>query len=208
LNLDQAVRQTQRIFGDDFEIQITVEDCIDWINEAQMTVARETECFTATQTANYGPTTQGVALNSDFIGEKRVTYDSVPLDRTELTSIDNLGLMPPDSTGGTPTHFYFWDNNIWIFPQPASIKTLSLYYIKSPATLTQMADQLSVPTHYHKDVVRMALIRARELNEDFGEASRLQGEVDANLGKARDDQQNRARETYPVVKDDPNDWSW
>lgn len=210
MNLDQAVRQVQTIFGDNFEVQFEAEDVVDWINEAQMTIARETECFTATQTATYGSTTQGVSYNADFIGERRVTWDGIPLDRTELTSIDNLGVLPPDVSGGigTPTHFYFWDQKIWLYPQPSTSKTLTLYYIAAPATLSNMSDQLTVPGHYHKDVVRMALVRARELNEDYSEASRLQSEVDQNLGKARDDQQNRARETYPVVKDDPDDWSW
>jgi len=207
LNLDQAVSRVQRLFGDDFEVQIKVTDVVDWVNESIMTIARETECFTATQTANYGAATLGLALNTDFIGERRITWDGVPLDRTEITSIDNLGLFPSD-VGGSPTHFYFHDSKIWLYPQPTATKSLVIAYVQAPAVISDMTAQLPVPIFMHNDVCRMAMIRARELNEDFDQAARLQQEVDASLGKSRDDQQNKARETFPVVKDDPSDWSY
>lgn len=206
MNANDVVRQVQHLFGDSFEVQIKVEDIVDWINEALMTIARETEFKTASQTTSYGAATLGVALPTDFIGEKRVTWDGAPLNKTDLTMLDDLGALPGD-TGPAVSHFYFWEDKTWLYPQPVLSKNMILYYIQSPAMIGDMNIPLALPLHFHKDVVRMCMIRARELNEDWDQARALQNEVDANLGKTRDDQQNRGRETFPVVRDDPADWS-
>jgi len=206
LNANDVVRQVQHLFGDSFEVQIKVEDIIDWINESLMTIARETEYKTSTQTtALYGPTTLGVDLPVDFIGEKRVTWDGTPLNKTELTALDDLGALPSD-IGPAVSHFYFWEDKTWLYPQPGTAKPMLLYYVAAPTLVGDMNIPLALPLHFHKDIVRMCMVRARELNEDWDQARVLQNEIDANLGKTRDDQQNRGRETFPVVRDDPADW--
>lgn len=208
MNLTKVINNVLRIIGDTNQVTVKAEDIVDWANESILTIVRETECITATDTSDYGPTTQGHALPTQFIGEKRVTWDSIPLDHTDITSLDNTGLVPPDTAGGTPSHYYFHAGMIWLYPQPATTKSLALYYVQAPSRLDDLNTELPLPIHLHNTVTRMTLIRARELNEDFDVAAKLQSEVDQNLGKDRDDIQNRQRETFPVVKDDPNDWSW
>lgn len=210
MNLNDVVRHVQRIFGDEYEVQIKTEDIVDWANESIVTIARETEFKTGTLgPVPYGPSTDGVALPTQFIGEKRVTWDSVPLDRAEINQLDDMTTVETTGVlGARPTHFYFWDEKIYLHPTPGQAANLVMNYVATPSTHTEMSAPLPLPLHHHWTVIRMCLVRARELNEDFDQAARLQTEVDGLLGKSRDDQNNRFRETFPVVKDDPADWCW
>jgi len=207
VNLGDVVRQVQRIFGDTYEVQIQVSDIKDWANEAMTIIVRQAETNQNTQKFDYGPTSTGVALPTQFIGEKRVTFNGIPLDKTTIGELDNLG-SPPETNSGTPTHFYIWGNTLYLWPLPPTLVTqgLQLWYIEAPARLDDLNIPLPIPLVFHPDVVRMCLVRARELNEDYEQARVLQAEVDQNLGKIRYDQEARPRETFPVVRDDPADY--
>lgn len=204
--MGDVIRQVQRLFGDTFEVQINVADIKDWANEAMLQIVRQAETNQASASFTYGPTTDGVALPTQFIGEKRVTFNGLALDKSSINELDDLGAAPTDS--GTPIMFYTWGPKMYIWPPPASSVTngLIIWYIEAPNRVDDVNVQLPIPLVFHMDVVRMCLIRARELNEDYEQARVLKAEVDANLGQVRYDQENRARETFPVVRDDPADW--
>jgi len=207
VNLGDVVKQVQRLFGDNFEVQIKVDDIIDWANEAMMAIVRQAETNQASASFTYGPTTDGVTLPVQFIGEKRVTFNGVPLEKTSINELDDIGVLPTD-IAGTPVKFYTWGGKMYIWPAPAASLTngLIIWYVEAPARVDDVNIQLPIPVVFHMDVVRMCLVRARELNEDYEQARILKQEIDANMGQVRFDQENRARETFPVVRDDPGDW--
>lgn len=207
MNLGDVVRQTQRIFGDTFEVQISVSDIKDWANEAMMQIVRQAETNQAKAVFDYGPEIDGVDLPTQFIGEKRITFEGISLNKTSLNELDDIGVQPTDSTGA-PSKFYIWGGKLFLWPVPTTLveNGLELWYIEAPPRVDDVNLQLPIPLVFHMDVVRMCLIRARELNEDYEQARVLKAEVDANMGQVRYDQENRTRETFSVVRDDPADW--
>lgn len=204
MNLGSVIRRTQRLFGDDNEVQIQVTDIIDWVNEAISNIARETEFASDFATVQYTPTMQGTPLAVNFFREKRVTFNDTPLQKTELTELDQTGINNADPAS-QPSHFYLWQNALWMYPTPASTGTVNFWFITIPADVSDPDTELPIPPPYHVDVVRFCLARARELDEDYSAANQLYGEVTANMGRARDEQQNRGNSTFPVVRDDPAD---
>jgi hypothetical protein len=172
-----------------------------------MLIVRQAETNQASAVFTYGPTTDGVDLPLQFIGEKRVTFGGIPLEKTSINELDDIGVLPTD-IAGTPVKFYTWGSKMYIWPAPANSITngLIIWYVEAPARVDDINLQLPIPVVFHMDVVRMCLVRARELNEDYEQARVLKAEVDANLGQVRFDQENRSRETFPVVRDDPGDW--
>jgi len=207
VNLGDVIRQVQRLFGDSYEVQINVSDIKDWANEAIMQIVRQAETNQQSAQFTYGPSTDGVDLPTQFIGEKRVTFAGIALEKTSLNELDDTGASPT-ATGGSPSKFYTWGSKMYLWPVPhTSVSNgLVLWYIEAPNRVDDTNAQLPIPLVFHMDVVRMCLIRARELNEDFEQARVLKAEVDANLGNVRYEAENRTRETFPVVKDDPGDW--
>jgi hypothetical protein len=208
MNLGSVIRRVQRLFGDDNEVQIHVTDIIDWVNEGIANLARETEFATDVKSTAYDSTTQGFSQPTGFFREKRVTFNDVPLYKSTLGELDSLGVSVTGDSASQPTHFYFWQDKVWLYPQPSASGTLKLWYIFIPNEVSDPDAELPVPAPYHVDLIRFCLARARELDEDYQSANQLYGEVTANMGRSRDEQQNRGNQTFPVVRDDPSDWNY
>lgn len=196
--MSELVRKVQRIFGDTSEAQIYVQDIIDWANEAQMEIARQTECLTAIQSVDttVDAPTDGIDLPTDFISEKRVTYSDLPLTRMNFDDITGS----PAQTG-EPAYFYFMAGKIFLYPVPTNLGNLyKLYYNRAPALLGASGDGLELPQHLQEDVTRYCLLRAKELNEDEQSVDRLTGEWQARMSESRDEAQHPS-DSYPVVRD-------
>lgn len=213
MQLTDIIKRVQRIFGDEDEVQITVQDIIAWVSDGQMEVARQTECLTKDTVLDFDPTTfTGFAIPSNFILEKRVTWKLQdggirPLARTTLESLDNLGARSAEAKGD-PTYYYLWAGNVQIYPigDVARTGAFRLWYVCAPDALSQVNDQLQIPAHMHEDLVRYALMRARELNEDVEQADRMGAELTNRLVQSRAESFNPYKDQYPVVRDYAGDW--
>ena len=196
--LREAVKQVQRIFGDDNEIQVDVSDITDWINNAILKIARESEYFQQVSTTAYG--TSGLTLPDGFFAEKRVTYNDIALNKTSLLELDDLGANI--TSNAAPAWFYIWGTTLFLYPVPNDGGLLKVWFTAIPGRITDPDSQLPLPVEFHADVVRMALVNARELDQDYNEAARISNEVTTSMAMIRHDQMNRSKETYPVVRGD------
>jgi hypothetical protein len=202
MNMSDVVRQVTRLIGDENETQIFNTDIMDWANEYIMVLARESEFNQLLDQSTYGPSTTGRTVPLQFIGEKRVTFNDVPLNRTTLLELDKLGA---ETSSGNPTHFYFWGSVMFLWPTPSTSGTLKIWYTAAVNAIGDMDSELPCPLIYHKDVVRACIMRAREQSEDFEQAAALAAEVTQLTGKVSYDQAFQSREGYPVVRGDPAD---
>jgi len=205
MQLSEVITYVQRLFGDENEIQIQVDDIITWADEGQKEIARQTECLQKEAVFDYNPVGfTGFQLPLDFISAKRVTYEGLPLRQTIITDLDNIGIEVDnsDATGISPTMYYFWGNKISIFPEPrlASVQKFKLFYVALPPQLNQISDALTIPSNMHNDVRRFVLMRARELNEDSNEVSRIEQQLSARMADSKYEMWNPSSNTYPSVR--------
>ena len=204
MNMTDVVRQVTRLVGDEYETQVQKTDILDWANEYIMLLARDAEFNQLLFSQQYTSTTPGLPLPVQFIGEKRVTFNDVPLDKTSLTELDNIGGNPIASTSEV-THFYMWGNYIWLWPTPANTGTLNMWYVGAVNAVGDFDADLPLPLIYHKDVVRACVLRFREQSEDYEQLQAMNDEVSKLTAKIIHDQTFQSRETYPVVKPGPGD---
>jgi len=204
INMSDVIRQVTRLVGDEYETQVQKTDILDWANEYIMLLSREAEFNQLLLQVNYTPATTGVALPPQFIGEKRVTFNDVALEKTSLTELDDIGGLPTDTSSGV-THFYMWGNFIWLYPTPSVTGALKMWYVAAVNAVADLDADLPLPLIYHKDVVRACVMRFREQSEDYEQLAAMATEVDKNTAKIIHDQTFQSRETYPIVKPDPWD---
>jgi len=207
--VSDVLRRVQRIFGDNTEAQIYVTDVIDWINDGQMEIVRQTDCLTKKLAFDVPNQSTGLnqgpyALPSDFLKEERVAFDDMSLTKTTLQELDqyvssaNKNPMSYD----VPAYFYFWQSSLWVYPKATRYGAglLAIWYVNAPVAVTSQSDALTIPIGYHEDLVRYCLMRAKELNEDYSGSDRLASDFDKRMGASRDDSGN-PHTSYPVVRD-------
>ena len=214
MQLTDIIKRVQRIFGDDDEVQIKIADIISWVSDGQMEIARQTECLTKDKLFDFDPYTfTGFELPADFIMEKRIAYyprgfavdkgNECPLAKTTLEHLDQF-LANPRASDEQVTQYYFWANKLMLYPTPANTavaQMIKLWYVCAPDPLSQMTDQIQIPQTMHEDLVRYALIRARELNEDVEQAASMQNDLNTRLMQSRSEAFNPFKDQYPVIRD-------
>jgi len=99
--------------------------------------------------------------------------------------------------------YYFWGGSVYPWPvgSKAVPKALKLWYVCSPEPLTQITDQLQIPLYMHEDLVRYALMRARELNEDVEQANAMGTDLANRMVQSRSEAFSPYKDQYPVIRD-------
>ena len=100
-----------------------------------------------------------------------------------------------------------WNNKITLFPKPQESLTgsLTIYYIRQPTEITNLADELSVPVAYHNAVVKFCLKEAYELDEDYQKAQIKKSEFDSDMMTLNDRNKWGSQEYYPRITTLPED---
>ena len=203
MNVTEITRKVRRLFGDNiFEIIINQQDIYDWINEAQLTITRQTDCLTATISSALS--TYPKTLPADWIKTKRVSYGTNPVQSLkfiEIEDLDNLGLDPALPVD-TPLFFYHFAGQLRLYPYISNANNIVHDYVKLPTSITSTATPLDVPVSFHEDIVRFCVMRAHERNENWN-AYRESKQVIAENGGLRQDEANISDDEFFVIRDDP-----
>lgn len=216
MNASDVIRRVKRRFGDETGSIIEPQDILDWINDGQLDFVDKTDCLQALKSDFSHDTVTNAdgnfALPADFLKIKRVTYRNNPLLETSLDKLDQVRVNITDQA--LPQYYYKFGNDLFLWPVPSQNFSgtppndfLKLYYTVVPETILGFTDELQIPVFMHEDLVQFCLIRAHERNENWQAANTLAGSLETRL--AEDEQNSRhPYETYPVIRDDPHDWSF
>jgi hypothetical protein len=214
LNVQDVVTREKRIFGDEAGVQITDDDIIRWINDAQEQVVTDNEgLMEAIATTDTVQNQMEYDVPEDMSVLRSLKYKGYrlkPMSFAEFNEyIDGYSAEPGTSPygPGIPEIFMVWNNKITLFPKPQESLTgsLSIYYIKHPVPVATLADDLSVPVQYHNAVVRYCLKLGYELDEDFQKAAAMKSEYDETMMKLQDRNKWTSQEYYPRITTLPED---
>jgi len=211
MNVSEVFRRVQAIVGDRGEVLILKTDMIDWINDAIDEIIRETHHGEISQT--FAASTGFVTIASfealhGIMPVKRATYDGIPLEAISLEDLDERGFEVTNV--GSPLMYYVKDSTIRFYPTPASNDNkniiITLADIKAALTTpTNDATAIPLPLAWHSAVVDYVTSKAHEKNQDWEAANRSMGMFKEATGQ-RIHQSNAIADSYPVIRDDPNDW--
>lgn len=210
----EIIDSVQEIFGDTREVAFTRLQCLRWLSDGQQQIAKDTECVT--QTTTFDITTVGLLYDGHvlptspaFIREATVEWKGTPLKKIQREDLNAFQLKLGETTSSEPTHYFIFQERLWVWPYPASADStdpLRLWYYAMPATLTLEATALTIPVVLHNDLIDYCLARARERNEDPEQAGRSMQAFTERMAQSREILFNPHGESYPVVRSDPGDW--
>ncbi len=204
MDITTVIRKAGRAFGDSSNILIDEADWLDWINEVQLKIVRETECNSTriTPAASAFP----YALPADFLRGKRVVYGDRALQLTTLSEMDDKFL--PQDDAGASWWYYYHDGSIYLYPDPSSTDStvVTIDYIALPTTVATTSDPLTVPASFHEDIVRFLVMRAHERNENENAMLRAKAEFDEAKGDRVQDTDGSSDEFDVVNADEADRW--
>lgn len=213
MNVQDIFNRVKRSFGDESGVQISDDDLIRWINDAQVQIATENpSSMEAVATTNIVGGQSEYPQPADVNNIRALMFKGYrlkPLSFQEFNEYLDGFSAPAGSEYGysSPRVFMVYAGNIVVFPTPSDPEenALKIYYSKLPAKVANTADELTVPERYHNAVVEYCLSRAYELDEDFEKASYKKTEFGDSVMKASVSESWNPQEYYPRITVLPED---
>lgn len=211
LNVQDVVTRVKRTFGDDAGVQISDDDIIRWINDAQLQIATTNEGLLETTVSADSISGQAqYGMPENFSVLRSLSYKGFRLKGMSFAEFNEYldGFEDPNTYGqGLPEVFMVWDNTLTLFPTPKTGVTaaIKIYYIQQPDTVGTLADALTLPLNYHLSVVDYCLQQAYELDEDLEKSAYKKGQFDENVQKLNDQNKWTNQEYYPRITTLPED---
>lgn len=211
--VESVVFRVQRTFGDEAGVQVNITDVIRWVNDAQKQITIENEgLMETTSTANSVLNQDTYSYPTDLSVLRSIKYKGFRLKFMSFQEFDEYldGFSAAAATNvygnGVPEVYTIWNNNIIVFPKPNENVTngFTIYYIRYPATLTTIADNLDVPDHYFNAIVDYCLAQAYELDEDLEKKAAKNSEFTDAVMKLNE-RNKRVQEYYPRITTLPED---
>lgn len=216
MNVQDVSTRVKRIFGDEAGVQVTDQDVIRWINDAQEQIVLDNEgLMEATATANTVQDQLEYDVPSDLSVLRSLKFKGYRLKYMSFAEFNEYvdgftaapGVTPYGS--GIPEIFMVWGEpkKISLFPKPQESVTngLTIYYIKHPVSVGNLADALTVPLQYHNAVVDYCLQKAYELDEDYQKAELKKTAFNETTMKLNDRNKWASQEYYPRITTLPED---
>lgn len=213
MNVQDVVTRVKRVFGDEAGVQITDQDIIRWINDAQEEVVLTNAGLM--ETTGTAPTVANQAvydLPADYSVLRSLKYNGFrikPLSFAEFNEyLDGYSSKTNPIYGpGIPDVFMVWEGQVTLFPTPSesTVDGLSIYYMRHPPSVNNLADDLSLPLSYHNSIVDFCLQQAYELDEDYGKAQAKESRFEKSMMKLNGREDWTAREYYPTITTLPED---
>ena len=192
----------KRVFGDESGVQLTNDDIVRWINEAQVDIAKQNQVLQATATipvlgnvATYSVTSVSPPIDSIasiLLDGRRV--GNIPISQAE----ESISLADPEGLEtGAPQFWYTWAGDITFWPKPNKNYTMLIRYTSKPTDVTtSVGDILSLPDECFTDVCNYVLMRAYEMDENAEMMAAKQAEYSSSVAERGETERQSATMTY------------
>ena len=208
--VSEVATRVKRQFGDESGVQVTDEDIMRWISDAQREIGQAQELIEATSTGSSTYQTETYDLPVDIINLRSVYFEGKQLRKLSMQEYDIWVREYLDGVAypfyGTPEVFCVWANQLRMYPVPdASGREIIVYFTEFPTDVITVADQLSLPIKWHNRIVEYCLQQAYELDENFDAAMMKGGQMSQSLGQMAEDASWTEHTSYPMITIQPDD---
>lgn len=198
--LQDVFDYVKRQFGDESAVQITDDDITRWTNQCSIEIVSKNPIIKASSSTVVAGLQYLYPAPADVIQMEAVTYNGSPLQAIDFHSA--LQMMGEDeSAQGTPSHWYMWGNDIYLWPRPSENgKTVKIYYVSKPVQVTTANDLLGLPDRYYDQLMMLVMSKAYELDQDWAAHSVQRNQFEAEMSRLNHADEN-AIGPYHVIRD-------
>ena len=185
-NIAARVRRQQ---GDEAGLILTDGAFIDWVNDAMKEIVLQNDLLKWRSTALSVVGQPNYAVPSDLLRFHSLTYDGEALREISLQEAQRVVPNIDDTsnyTRGVPQSFWQFGNEFFIWPAPASAKSLVIYYNRKPTAVTLIGNTPELNARYDNRLIEYCMAQAAELDNDDQRASNKLGQFQEGLDRAQD----------------------
>lgn len=217
MNVSDIITRVQRSFGDESAVQVTEDDIIRWINDAQRAIVlNNPEVLPTIATVDITKGVHEYAFPADLLLLTSIrakmpdmqSYQFLPyLNIQEFDRIINGWDGSAFGESGRAFSYTIYNRSIFLFPTPDKDSTdgLKILYSLRPTEITGTQDALSLAEEYHNAIVTYCMAQANTMDEDYEAAAIHEAKFAGDTRTASFQQHYGARETYPVITVLPDD---
>ena len=147
---------------------ITKNQLIQFVSDAQIQVATESQCLQSSGTVTLTANTISYNAPADLESVVDVIYNYADCGWKSLTKITS-GTIPTAADDDYPYFYYYLASKIWIFPSMPTVPgtdTVTVLFAKLPTAITAEADSLTIPDSYQMIVpYKVAMLVAIKDNQ-------------------------------------------
>jgi hypothetical protein len=203
--IEQSARRYYNAVGDTFHGQ---DEILDSIYHAEIQLVQAGLVIEASYTTPTVADQQEYTFPTNAESIKRITYEGAKLQPIDFREDDLLTLSDADTTStGTPSHYFTWNNTIYLRPIPAAVGTLKIFSYDKPQAVTSNST-LEVPAIFHMGIVDFVLAQMYAKDKDFQTSEGYMQRWDNPLGhghiqRAKQLARKKKRGDHPAyVKDE------
>lgn len=201
--VQDVINRVFRTYGDESGVQLTENDVIMAIEQAQQDIVmhnREVNAVYAEVSVAGGTSSYDLATLPNILRIHSIHYNNRYLPNVSFQQAQES--IAGAEEVGTPTLWYEYGGVIHLFPAPEeSLENgLKIFYNKSPDRITSTGDFLSVPDNYFTAVVDYCLAKANEMDENAQMAKLKMEDFGRSITANSQDTIAESR-TNPTVRD-------
>lgn len=205
--VSEIATRVKRQFGDEAGAQITDADIIRWVNDAQTEIATANDLLQVSATASTTAGTQKYTFPTNLLILRAAKWKGLKLQPVSMEEADSI-MVSSDTQQGTPTVFWQFARQIYLWPTPSANGTsdLTLYYTRQAIQVTSTSDTPELPVQYHPRIVEYCVAQAAELDDNLQHYQVKMAQFEAGVTKLKDGQDWESQDFYPTVTASPRDF--
>lgn len=203
MNLGEIKTRVKRQFGDESSVQVTDDDIVRWVNDAQREIAQQNDLLETIATTTITASTSEYSLPADILTLRAVRFNNYKLEALSQEEADSKIVNyenPAAYVLGTPVHFWIYANKLTLYPTPnTSGVLLKIYYTRIPIAVSVDANIPELHVKYHGRIVDYVLQQAYEMDENWEASGNKSAQLVAGLNSLKEADSWTERSTYPVI---------
>lgn len=196
MQASEVADRVRATFGDKDGAQLTDDDLLRWINDAQFEIAVKFEFSQVKGVHDLLAGEPEYGLPDGVFKIYSVVVTGIPLIYVK----PQVGMELPNMTGG-PANYWVWDKILHLSPTPAQSKLggLVVYYLAKPDSVVSLDNELTVPEEYHTRVVEYCLAQAYLLDNSLEAYGAIMSKLNSDIPWFFNDKTTDRTNYYPVI---------
>lgn len=208
--VSDVIIRVRRTFGDESAVQITDDDILRWINDAQIEIVKNNDgALQKTGVVDLVANQSQYTMPTDMLILRALRWKYA--SSQSFATLKYLSMQQFDESidgwdgtlygVGCPVLFTIFENKATIFPIPdqSYVGGLKVLYNQKPADVVTNGDSLALPLIYHNTIVKYCLAQASLLDEDHDPAVLYQTNFQDDMTRLATRETQEATSTYPTI---------